>query len=53
LEVHPETPGPLMGAGGATMMEIEVDVEEVRRIARVAPHLLSQPVFDGKPKREE
>jgi hypothetical protein len=42
-----------MGAGGATMMEIEVDVEEVRRIARVAPHLLSQPVFDGKPKREE
>jgi hypothetical protein len=53
LEVHPQTPGPLAGADGATMMEIEVDVEEVRRIARVAPHLLSQPMFGGKPEWEE
>lgn len=48
LEVHPPTSGPLAGADGATMMEIEVDVAEVRRIDRVAPHLLSRRWFGQK-----
>lgn len=38
LEIHPQIPGPLAGADGATMMEMDVDVAEVRRIARAAPH---------------
>ena len=38
----PPGPGPLAGAEPATMIEIEVDKQEVQRIDRVAPHLLAR-----------
>lgn len=40
LTIHAPGPGPLVGAEPATMVEIEVDEAEMRRIDRVAPHLL-------------
>lgn len=39
LTIYPPGPGPLAGAEPATMIEIEVDEAELRRIDRVAPHL--------------
>lgn len=39
LVIYPPGPGPLAGAEPATMIEIEVDAAELRRIDRVAPHL--------------
>ena len=42
LTIFPPGPGPLAGAEPATMVEIEVDKAELRRIDRLAPHLVSQ-----------
>ena len=41
LTIYPPGPGALAGAGAATMVEIEVDEAELKRIGRVAPHLLA------------
>lgn len=49
LTIYPPGPGPLAGAEPATMIEVEVDRAEVRRIDKVAQHLLSRPVFGDKP----
>lgn len=38
----PPGPGPLAGAEPATMIELEVDRQEVQRIDRLAPHLLAR-----------
>jgi hypothetical protein len=43
LEVHPPGPGPLAGAEPATMIELEVDEAELRRIVDLAPHLIAAP----------
>jgi len=40
----PPGPGALAGAEPATMIEMEADRQEVLRIERVAPHLLSAPL---------
>ncbi|MEO0062263.1 MAG: hypothetical protein RLZZ08_823 [Pseudomonadota bacterium] len=40
LTIFPPGPGPLAGAEPATMVEVEVDEAEMRRIDRSAPHLL-------------
>jgi hypothetical protein len=45
LTIYPPSPGPLAGAEPATMVEIEVDEDEVRRIDRAAPHLLVRGVM--------
>lgn len=45
LVIYPPGAGPLAGTGGATMVEIIVGDAEVRRIDRVAPHLLARPPF--------
>lgn len=41
LIVWPPGPGPLANADGATEIELYVDGDEVKRICRVAPHLIS------------
>ena len=40
LSIYPVGPGPLAGVEPATMLEVEVDEGEVRRIRCLAPHLL-------------
>lgn len=42
LTVFPPGAGPLAGAGAATIIEVDVDEEEVRRISEMAPHLLAK-----------
>lgn len=41
LSIYPPTPGPLQGHEPAHFVEVEVGPEEVERIDRVAPHLIS------------
>jgi hypothetical protein len=48
LAIYPPGSGPLAGAEPATMVEIEVDEEEVRRIDRAAPHLLVRGVMGAR-----
>jgi hypothetical protein len=43
LAVYPPGQGALAGVGRATMVELEVDEVELRRIIRVAPHLIAAP----------
>ncbi len=43
LVIYPPGPGPLAGSEPATMIEIDVEAAEVRRITNVAPHLIASP----------
>lgn len=41
LEIHPPTPGPLMGHEPAWAVELTVSTSEAERVDRLAPHLVT------------
>lgn len=48
LAIYPPGQGALAGVGRATMLELEIDEAELRRIIRVAPHLIAMPKRERK-----